>query len=114
MGANNLCSPVAASLAHPGAARQVLLASDGEDASTPELIRLIAKASGVHPRLVPFPVPLLHFAARLMGREAEMLRLTGSLLIDSSRTRRLLGWRPPLRLREGIRQAITGEQPGRV
>jgi nucleoside-diphosphate-sugar epimerase len=67
------------------------LAADGEAVSTPDLVRRIAAALGVAPRLVPFPVPLLEFAARLSGRHAQQSRIVSSLEVDASLLRRRIG-----------------------
>lgn len=106
IGVENLCSLITLCLTHPAAANRILLVSDGRDLSTPELIRGIAQACGVAPRLLPFPPLLLHFLARLCGRQMEIRRLTGSLQIDSSQTSSLLDWRPPVSLEEGLRQGV--------
>lgn len=47
--------PIVACLEHPAAAGQTYLVSDGEDISTPELIRRIAHALGRSERLLPVP-----------------------------------------------------------
>lgn len=93
-------------LVAPEAAGRTFLVSDGQDISTPELIRQMASAQGVRPRLVPVPVGLLQFAGRLAGRQAEVERLVGSLQVDIRPTAETLGWRPPLSLAEGIRHAL--------
>lgn len=89
---------------HPAAADELFLVSDGEDLSTPELIRRLARALGRPARLLPVPVTLLAGAAVMAGRRDALQRMIGSLQIDSSRARTLLGWRPPLSVDEGLRQ----------
>ena len=42
------------------------------------------------------------------GKLAELEKLAGSLLVDSSKIRNLLGWRPPFTLEEGIRETVRG------
>lgn len=106
VGVENLCSLITACLAHPAATNRVLLVSDGRDLSTPELIRAIAGACGVKPRLLPLPVPLLHLLAGLCGRKMEVRRLTGSLQLDSSGTSTLLEWQPPLSVAQGLRMSV--------
>lgn len=78
----------------PRAAGEVFLISDGEDVSTTELLRKVARAYGVKPRLAPVPARWLRFAAGLLGKGAVADRLLGSLVVDSSKARDLLGWRP--------------------
>jgi len=43
-----------------------------------------------------------------MRKSEELEKLTGSLLVDSSKIRNLLGWRPPFTLEEGIREMVRG------
>ena len=78
------------------------LVRDGEDLSTPGLVRAIAHALGVEARLLPCPPMLLRAAAAVTGRSAEVARLTGSLVVDNSKIRRELGWRPTYSLEEGL------------
>ena len=86
------------------AAGQTFLISDGEDVSTPELIRRIAKALGVRPNLRPFPPRWLRWLAALAGRREEANRLLNSLRVDPAHIRRCLGWAPPVSMSEGLRK----------
>jgi nucleoside-diphosphate-sugar epimerase len=76
--------------------------SDGEDVSTAELVRRIARALHVAPRLVAVPESVLRlgFTALRRGRMAD--RLIGSLQVDGGLVRRELGWSPPCSLDEGL------------
>jgi nucleoside-diphosphate-sugar epimerase len=98
----NLANAIVGAIDAPQAAGRTYLVSDGEDVSTPDLARAIARALGVRPRLLPFPPALLHAAAALTGRGAEVGRLISSLQVDSSRIRRELGWRPGFSLEHGL------------
>lgn len=91
----------------PGAANQVFLISDGEDLSTPELLRRIARAYGVPARLIPVSESWLRTAARLVGKSAEMDRLLGSLVVDTTKTRDLLGWRPVVTMDQQLHKMAT-------
>ncbi|MDC0078264.1 SDR family oxidoreductase, partial [Deltaproteobacteria bacterium] len=75
----------------PKAANQVFLISDGEDVSTTQLLRKVAGALGKEPWLLPVPVGLMSFAARLIGKGDVANRLFGSLQVDNSKARDLLG-----------------------
>ena len=90
----NLVTAIAALLDHPGPPPGAWLIADGEAVSTPELVRRIAAALGVAPRLLPVPLPLLEAAARLAGRRAELLRVASSLAVDASPLARLIGPMP--------------------
>jgi nucleoside-diphosphate-sugar epimerase len=41
-----------------------------------------------------------------VGKGEELEKLTGSLIVDSSKIRNLLGWKPPFTLEEGIRETV--------
>ncbi|MDO8903932.1 SDR family oxidoreductase [Hydrogenophaga sp.] len=93
---------------HPAASGHTFLVSDGEDLSTPDLIRQMAWALGQPARLLPVPVPLLRLAAWLTGQRAEVARLVGSLQIDLGPTRETLGWIPPVSVKEGLQKMVKG------
>jgi nucleoside-diphosphate-sugar epimerase len=86
----------------PAAAGKTYLVSDGEDLSTPDLIRRLAAAMGQYPHLFPCPASVLTLAASITRKRAEFARLTGSLHVDSSRIRHELGWQPRFSLDEGL------------
>ena len=119
---------------HPAAAGQTYLVSDGEDVSTPELIRRTASALGVSARLLPCPVALMklvgmfldnfgcwilnfgllrsktiqHSKSKTQNRfSGAVNRLTGSLTVDSSKIRRELGWMAPFTMEEGLRETAA-------
>jgi nucleoside-diphosphate-sugar epimerase len=98
----NLADALRACALHPRAAGETFLVSDGADLSTPELVRAIARHLDRPARLVPFPVPLLRLAGRAAGRGAQVDRLCGSLVVDGSRIRGLLDWRPPFTADQGL------------
>jgi nucleoside-diphosphate-sugar epimerase len=110
IGLDNLVDLLIRCVDHPKAAGQTLLVSDGQDLSTPELLRMIANAMRRPARLFPVPVPLLRLAGRALGRVNEVDRLVGSLQVDSSATRELLGWTPPVSVEEGIKRMVMGTQ----
>jgi len=94
VGINNLINLLVLCLSHPRAAGEVFLASDGEDISTPELLRRTAQSLGKLSHLFPFPVSLLRMMAWFMAKGDVCDRLCGSLTVDSNKARRLLGWSP--------------------
>jgi nucleoside-diphosphate-sugar epimerase len=98
----NLAGAIVKALDVPQAAGRTYLVSDGEDVSTPDLVRGLARALGVKPRLLSLPLAALGLTATLAGKRAEFARLTGSLQVDSSRIRRELDWRPPFTLAQGL------------
>jgi nucleoside-diphosphate-sugar epimerase len=98
----NLAGAIVKALDAPLAAGRTYLVSDGEDASTPDLVRGLARALGVKPRLLSLPLAALGLGATLAGKRVEFARLTGSLQADSSRIRRELDWQPPFALAQGL------------
>jgi UDP-glucose 4-epimerase len=83
-------------------ASSTYLVSDGEDLSTPELVRAIAVALNVRPRVFPVPEFVLRRGLSVLGRAEVADRLLGSLRVDSRLVRRELGWAPPFSVSEGL------------
>jgi nucleoside-diphosphate-sugar epimerase len=98
----NLVDAILAVATAPQAAGRTYLVSDGEDVSTPGLIREMARALGRPARLLPCPGPVLHAAAAVLGRREEAARLTGSLQIDAALIRAELAWLPRYSLAQGL------------
>ena len=108
MALDNLVDLMVTCLTHPAAANQTFLVSDGEDVSTTELLRRMGLALGRSARLLPVPVSWLKLAAAMVGKRDVAQRLCGSLQVDIEKTRRLLGWTPPISLDEGLKRAAGG------
>lgn len=105
---DNLVDLILTCFTHPAAANQTFLVSDGEDVSTTDLLRRLGKALGCPARLIPVPVSWLKLPSAAVGKQDVAQRLCGSLQVDISKTRRLLGWTPPLSLDEGLKSATEG------
>lgn len=99
---DNLAAAVSHSISYEGDAAGTYLLSDGEDVSTPDLIRRLSRALACDHRLFSMPVGLLKVAAACVGRKGAINRLTESLQIDSGLFRDRLGWRPPFSLDDGL------------
>ena len=100
IGLGNLVDAARAALdAPPG----VYLPSDGEDVSTPALVRRIATALGRPARLFPVPAALLRGLAAAAGRSGAFERLAGSLVVDG----RLAGWQPPFTMADGLAETAA-------
>ena len=104
---DNLVDFIVTSLSHPQAANQTFLVSDGHDLSTTELVRGMSQAAGVPARLLPVPVWALQAGASLLGKGDAVQRLCGNLQVDISKARSLLGWVPPVSVKEGLRRAMA-------
>jgi nucleoside-diphosphate-sugar epimerase len=103
----NLADFVLLLLWHPQATGRVWLVSDGEDVSTPDLLRRTAAAMGRRARLVAVPTALLNGMARFAGLVPELRRLTGTLTVDAGPARRELGWSAPLSLDAGLARTLA-------
>ena len=103
---DNLVDLIVTCIDHPAAANEVFLAGDGQDLSTTKLLRGVARAMGKPSRLIPVPTTLLMFTATLFGKRIVAQRMLGSLQIDISKARDLLGWKPPITVEEGLRRCF--------
>jgi nucleoside-diphosphate-sugar epimerase len=74
----NLVDLIRVCLAHPAAANQTFMVSDGEDLSTRDLLCRLATAMEVPHRLLPIPVPILTICAACLGKKAVIQRLCGT------------------------------------
>ena len=108
---DNLVDLIITCIDHPAAANQVFLAGDGQDLSTTELLKGVAKAMGKKPRLLPVPSSVLMLGATLLGKKAVAQRLLGSLQVDTTKARELLGWVPPITVEEGLRRCFIDHSP---
>ena len=106
---DNLVDLIITCIDHPKAGNQVFLAGDGRDLSTTELLREIGEAMGKPARLIPVPAGILMFGAGLLGKKPVAQRVLGSLQVDISKARNLLGWEPPLSVEEGLRRCFDSE-----
>jgi UDP-glucose 4-epimerase len=104
---DNLVDLILTCIEHPEAANQTFLVSDGEDLSTTALLNKMANALNKPARLIPVPSWILQSGAALLGRKGLSQRLCGSLRVDITKTRNLLGWTPPLSVDEAL--AITAK-----
>ena len=105
LGAGNFVSALDALLSRPAPASGTVTTyflAEAQPVSTPELVRAIAAALGVAPRLVPFPQSILQFVCVCLGKASAIDRLTGSLVVDTSAFGTDFGWRPPRSMAEEL------------
>jgi nucleoside-diphosphate-sugar epimerase len=90
------------------ASNQVLLISDREDVSTTQLLKKVRESLKLQfplrkkAWLLPFPVCIMMYFARLLGKDDISNRLFGNLQVDSSKTHNLLGWIPVVTVDEQL------------
>ncbi|CRM19961.1 UDP-glucose 4-epimerase [Pseudomonas sp. 25 E 4] len=104
---DNLVDLIVTCMTHPAAAGQTFLVSDGEDLSTTQLLRRMGAALGKPARLLPVPAMLLEWGAALIGRKSIGQRLCGSLQVDITKARDLLGWVPPTSVSEALKKTAA-------
>ena len=102
----NLVDAIMTCLTHPRAAGETFLLSDGEALSTPDLLKMIAQAMNKKVILFSVNPGILKALCKIAGKSEELKKLTGSLLVDSTKIRTLLGWQPPFTMEEGIRETV--------
>lgn len=100
----NLADLICVCVDHPNAANQTFLVSDDEDVSTTTLLRRMAKALGCPARLISISPTLIKLAAKFIAKPGMADRLCGSLQVDITKTKELLGWKPKFSLDEGLRR----------
>jgi nucleoside-diphosphate-sugar epimerase len=69
VGLDNLVSFIIHCIEHPKSAHEIFLVSDGEDVSTTQLLKKVANAFGKKAFLLPIPVSLMKFVAKLISKE---------------------------------------------
>jgi UDP-glucose 4-epimerase len=99
---DNLCDALIACALDPRAAGEVFHVADPEAPSVRELIEAIGRALGRPAHLIAVPIPMLRLAARILGRGAELERLTTSLRVDTVRITSRLEWQAPLAMGEAL------------
>ncbi len=90
----NLSSLIAVCVHHKAARNQVFLVSDDADVSTTTLLKKMGYALSMPTRLLRVPTCLIRFGLCLMGKRGLAERLLGSLALDITKTKDLLGWAP--------------------
>lgn len=106
VGIDNLIDLIVTCIDHPNAANEIFLASDGRDLSTTQLLQGVARAMDRPSRLIPIPGSILSFCASLIGKRVVAQRLLGSLQVDISKNREILGWEPPVSVEVGLRRCF--------
>jgi len=99
---DNLVGAAALACVHPAAAGRVLLACDGMDLSTPQLLRVLADGLGRPARLFAVPDATFGVLRLLPGLGPRVARLTLSLQVDDSAARDTLGWAPEIATEQAL------------
>ena len=107
VGLGNLSDAIIAAINHPAAANRTFMVSDGEDLSTSELLRRLARLMGTPSRLLPVPQGVMEGVLRVLGRRDLATRVLGDLRVERARLRRELGGAPGFSVEAG-RGAMVG------
>ena len=83
------------------------LVRDGEDLSTPELVRRLGDAMGSKVCLWPCPTSLLYWMGQVAGKRCMIDRLVGSLQVNSSKIQTELDWHPPFTVDAGLSETAA-------
>ena len=102
----NLVDAILRCVTHPAARNQTFIVSDGEDLSTPELIRRLATWSQKSLTLLPIPPQLLILLGKLTNQTTTIDKLLGSLTVDITHIQTTLDWKPPFTVDEGLRETV--------
>jgi nucleoside-diphosphate-sugar epimerase len=98
----NLIDAIVTCLDHPNAKNQVFLVSDGQNISTPALIRHLANFLNTRSILLPIPVSVLRLIAKITGKSSELDRLLESLVVSNDKITTTLNWQPPYSIDQGL------------
>ncbi|MFQ6405256.1 NAD-dependent epimerase/dehydratase family protein [Methylophilus sp. 'Pure River'] len=107
---DNLVDFIILCCTHQQAANQTFLISDDEDMTIAELIRTVRRANQQTSRLFPVPPWLLQYLFEFIGKSGLTQRLLGTLQVDISKAKTLLGWQPILSFHDGIAKTLKETQ----
>ena len=95
LGLGNFADVICHCVENKAAKGETFFVSDGCDVSTADLVRRISMAWHRKPRVFSLNPGLLRLLGLVTEKQAMIKRLTESLVIDSSKVRRVLNWKPP-------------------
>lgn len=98
----NLVDALILSMTNSEASNSTLFVSDGEDLSTPDLVKAIAHSHGVHAKLLRVPVIVLKTLAALFRKRDLYSKLCDSLTVDIGQTIKQLQWNPRYSVLESL------------
>lgn len=107
IGVANLVDFICICLDHVKAKNQIFLVSDDHDLSTSELLTKIAEAGNKKRRIYDASPNFLKIIFILFGKESMYSRLCGSLQVDISDAKSMLGWKPPFPPEYSIRDSVA-------
>lgn len=103
----NLVDALVRCIQDPRAAGRTYLVRDGEDLSTPELVRRLGVAMGSRVCLWSCPTTFLYWMGQVAGKREIIDRLVGSLQVNSSKIQTELDWHPPFTVDAGLSETAA-------
>ncbi|MES2675604.1 MAG: SDR family oxidoreductase [Pseudomonadota bacterium] len=103
----NLVDFIVLTLKHPAAANETFLVADEDDLSTAQLLQELRQFMKVPVRIFSVPQICLYCLGSVTRTTAIVERLCGSLCLDVTKTKNMLGWKPTFTAREGLQQTVT-------
>jgi len=101
---DNLVDFIVTCIGHKDAKNEIFLISDDDDISTADLLEGISQGLGVKNKALNIPVEFINTAASAIGKSSVAQRLSGSLQVDISKAKTLLGWHPKYSTSESIQK----------
>ncbi len=103
---DNLADFLGVCMKNASAVGQTFSIADGEDLSTPELMRRVAAAMSRPFRVWPVPPVLLRMAANVVGKGQWFGRLCDSLQVSNEAACEQLNWHPPVTIDEALLRTV--------
>lgn len=102
----NLVNFISLCVVHKAVSNQIYVISDNDDISLIRLITLVRKTMGMSPRLFYFPYKMMQLLTGLIGKEAQLVKLAGSLVVTPGKAHNQLGWQPPMSVEAGVKNTV--------
>lgn len=103
LGVKNLASAIETAINSERADGKTFLLADGEEISTSELVKRLAAVFNPSCRLIRLPQWFWQIAEKIPLFAAKVVRVTGSLPVDSSFFTKETGWKAPYSMLEQLR-----------
>jgi len=102
----NLLALIIKCIDNPTVLKKTLLVSDGEDISTPDLVKKLSKFMKKSPRIFSMPVWIISLINIAFREKINFEKAIHSLRIDNSKTCEILNWSPIVSLDEGLDKTV--------
>lgn len=101
---DNLVHFIECCIKHPCAKNELFLISDNEELSTKQLVTYLRQGMAKSPNLIYVPNFVMKLGAICLGKMKLYEQLFGSLEINNSKAKRLLGWQAPVSAMTAVKQ----------